>query len=185
MDGDPVVGEVPRQHLPMRAEPGQEPAVAGIGLDVDVAETAAEAVAHDPLEFLEPRARAGRHGHRMRVAGQQGIAGDAVGQRVDLVERQERVLLLDAQFGEHAAHRADLLVDQRTGGIGDMEQQIGLPGLLERGAEARDQPVRQVADEADRVAQEHRSPARQPPAPCAGVERREELVFSQHVGAGE
>ena len=42
-----------------------------------------------------------------------------------------------------------------------------------------------VADEADCVAEEHRPPARQPPPPRPCVERGEELVLGQFVGAGE
>ena len=57
--------------------------------------------------------------------------------------------------------------------------------FFERCLEAGDQMVRQIADETDRVAQQHRPPAGQLPAPRARVERGEQLVFGQHVGAGE
>ena len=60
-----------------------------------------------------------------------------------------------------------------------MQQQVGLAGFLERRLERRDQGVRQVADEADRVGQERVPAAAEPPAPGARVERREQLVLDQ------
>ena len=62
---------------------------------------------------------------------------------------------------------------------------MGLPGFFERGLETLDQVVRQIADEPDRVAQQHRPPAGQLPAARAGVERGEQRVLHEHVGAGQ
>ena len=121
----------------------------------------------------------------MRVAGEQPVAAARSAHGVDLVEHEQGVLLFDAELREHAADGGDLRVDQRARGVGDVEEQVGLAGLLERRPEAGDQAVGQVADEADGVGEEHRAPAGQPPAPGARVERGEELVLGEHVGAGE
>ena len=86
-------------------------------------------------------------------------AGDWVGEGVDLVGHQERVFLLDVEFLQHRPHGGNLGVDQRARGIGHMQEQVGLPGFLERGLEAGDQAVGQVADEPDRIADQHRPPA--------------------------
>ena len=107
----------------------------------------------------------------------QPVEPHAVGQRVDLVEHQQRVLLLDADLLQHLVGRGNLLVHRRIAAVGHVQQQIGLPGFFQRGLEARDQMVRQIADETDRVAQQHRPPAGQLPAAGAGVERGEQLVL--------
>ena len=84
---------------------------------------------------------------------------------------------LDADLFEHVVGRGDLIADGRVGRVGHVQQQVGLPGLFQRGLEAGDQMVRQVADEPDRVAQQHRPPAGQLPAAGAGVERGEQGVL--------
>ena len=45
--------------------------------------------------------------------------------------------------------------------------------------------MRQLADEADRIAEEHPAPVFQMPLPCARVERGEKLVLHIHPGASE
>ena len=61
--------------------------------------------------------------------------------------------------------------------IDHVQQQIGLDGFLQRGAERRDQAVRQMADEANRVRQHHGAPdSAGKYAPRRRVERREQLV---------
>ena len=66
-----------------------------------------------------------------------------------------------------------------------MEQQVGLAGLFEGGLERGDQAVRQVPDEADRVGQQRRAAAPEPPLAGPGVERGEQLVLDQHPGVGQ
>ena len=80
---------------------------------------------------------------------------------------------------------SDLALGLGAGGIDDVQEQVGLAGLLERGLERRDQGVRQVADEADRVGEQGLAAAAEPPAAGAGVERREQLVLDQDAGLGQ
>ena len=108
-----------------------------------------------------------------------------VGHGVDLVEHEQRRLLVDLQFRQHRADGGDLCVDQGTRCIGDVEQEVRLACFFQRGLEAGNQTVRQVADESHRVAEEHRPPSWQLPAAGAGVEGGEELVLGEHVGARE
>ena len=79
--------------------------------------------------------------------------------------------------------RGNLIVHGRIGAVGHVQQQMGLAGFLQRRLETLDQMVRQVADEPHRVAQQHRPPAGQLPAARAGVERGEQGILHEHVGA--
>ena len=66
-----------------------------------------------------------------------------------------------------------------------MQEDVGLAQLLERGAERGDELRRQVADEAHRVGDDRLAVAREAQAPRRRIERREELVLDQRVGARE
>ena len=73
-------------------------------------------------------------------------------------------LLNDQQLGhgggvdlvEHRAHGRDLTLGVGRAGVDDVHQVVGAGGDLERALERLDQPVRQVAHEADRVGEQHR-----------------------------
>ena len=106
-------------------------------------------------------------------------------QAVGLVEHQQRVLLLDADLLQHLVDRRDLVAHGRIADVGHVQQQVRLPRFLQRRLETGDQAVRQLADEPHRVAQQHRAPVRQLPAPRARVERGEQLVLDQHVRVGQ
>ena len=56
---------------------------------------------------------------------------------------------------QHLAHLFDALIAQRIAGIDDVQQQVRVARLLQRRAECRDQFVRQLAHEADRVGEHH------------------------------
>ena len=62
------------------------------------------------------------------------------------------------------------------GRVDDVQQQIGLHHFLERGAERRDQAVRQAIDEADRVRQQDLRPVGQPHLAQQRIERDEQRV---------
>ena len=89
------------------------------------------------------------------------------------------------ELGEHLDDGPDLLLGLGAGGVDDVQQQVGLAGLLERRLERGDQGVRQVADEADRVGEQGLPAPLEPPLAGAGVERGEELVLDQHARVGQ
>ena len=66
-----------------------------------------------------------------------------------------------------------------------VQQHIGVDGFFERRLEAGDEIVRQIADEADGVAEHDLGAALQFPGAGFGVERREELVVGIGAGGGE
>ena len=68
--------------------------------------------------------------------------------------------------------------------VDDVEQRQ-TSRLVERRFERRDQPVRQVLDEADGVADQHARHALGLEGAHGGVERGEKFVFDQHLAAGE
>ena len=77
---------------------------------------------------------------------------------------------------QHAIDRVDLRLGFRIGRVDHVQQQVGVPRFLEGRAERGEEVVRQIADEADRVAQQHLAPLREQPAAGPRVERGEELV---------
>ena len=70
-------------------------------------------------------------------------------------------------------------------GIDDVQQQIRGARLLERGPERRDQMVRQLTDEPDRVG--HAEPVPPADVDLAGerIERREQPILHEDVGTRE
>ena len=66
-----------------------------------------------------------------------------------------------------------------------MQQQVGLAGFFEGRLERRDQSMRQVTDEADRVGQKRIPAATELPAASARVESREQFIFDQDARLGE
>ena len=64
-----------------------------------------------------------------------------------------------------------------------MQQQVGVARLLERGAERRDEMVRQLADEADRVGEQHVRVLAEVDLARERVERGEQPVLDEHVRA--
>ncbi len=71
------------------------------------------------------------------------------------------------------------------GGVGDMNQQVGLARFFERAPECLHEPVRQIADKADSVGQEQGLTLREEEPPCGGIERREQCILRVHARRGE
>ena len=84
--------------------------------------------------------------------------------------------LARADLGEHLARDLELLLPARIRGVDDVEQERRLERLVERRPEARDEIVRQLLDEADRVADEDARLRFGLERAHGGVERREQLV---------
>src|SRR5262249_35053093 len=70
-------------------------------------------------------------------------------------------------------------------GVDDVQEQVGLAGLLERRLERGDERMREVPDEADRVREEDVAAAPELPAPGPRVERGEELVLDEDARVGQ
>ncbi len=76
-------------------------------------------------------------------------------EEIGFVENHQRGFALCADFFEHAVHRKDLFFGLRMAHVHDVDQQIRLHDLLQRGLESFDQPVRELANEADSVGEQH------------------------------
>ena len=86
-----------------------------------------------------------------------------------------------ADLAEHAPHRLDLLVEVRRGGVGHVQDDVGVGHLLQRRAERLHEVVRQLADEPHGVGDRRPAAARELELARGRVERREQLVGDQGV----
>jgi hypothetical protein len=84
-------------------------------------------------------------------------------------------------LGQHALDGFDVPLAVGIGGVDDVQQQIGLHHFLERGAERRDQAVRQAIDEADRVRQQDLRALREPDLAQQRIERDEQRVRDERL----
>jgi hypothetical protein len=66
-----------------------------------------------------------------------------------------------------------------------MEHEVSLVRLLERGAERGDEMVRKLADESDRVGEQHRRVLADLHLARQRVERREQAVLDVNLTTGE
>src|SRR5688572_3152273 len=110
---------------------------------------------------------------------------------VDLVPHQQLGHVAGADLGEHLVDFHGLRLACRRRSVDHVQQQVGVHGLLERGAERRYQPMRQVAHESDGVGQHHvarvglrlvRTHFGQPYAPRGRIQGGEQLVGGVGVG---
>ena len=104
---------------------------------------------------------------------------------VDLVEDADARHLVGADFLQHRVGDLELALETGIAGVDDVQQQAGVQGLVQGRLERGHQPVRQVLDEADGVADQHARHALGVERAHGGVERGEELVGDQHLAAGE
>ena len=82
-------------------------------------------------------------------------------------------------------HAAELLLGMGMAHIEHVQEHVGVHRFFERGAEAGDEVMRQIADEADGVGQEQLAAAVDLPGAGFGVERGEQLVVGIGAGGGE
>ena len=89
------------------------------------------------------------------------------------------------QLAQNLLHLRLLLLAVGRGRVAHVQQHLGLRHLFQRGAEAGDQRVRQVADEAHRVRQQNLAAAGQLDGAQLGVERGEHPRRLQDLRAGQ
>ena len=110
----------------------------------------------------------------------------ASGGDVGLVEHQQLGHGERPDLGEHGVHGVDLpLRDRRAELSTTWTRKSAFGGHLERALERLDQPVRQAADEADGVGEQHRLATGQRQPPGGRVEGGEQPVLDEHAGLGE
>ena len=158
-------------------------AALGVGdQDLHAALELRERLLQTRLELIEALPGLCRDRGGFRLPREQLRQGGAVAERVDLVEHVQARDVMRTEQLEDLLDGADLLDGLRRRSVRDHEQQIRVQGLFERRVKARDELVREVANEADRVGDQHGAPAAQPPGSGAGVERREQAVLGGDAG---
>ena len=92
---------------------------------------------------------------------------------------------LDAEVAQDLSDIMGLGLGVAMGDVADMEDQVGLDHLFQRGAEGRHQRGRQVRDEADGVGQDDPVAARQDDRAQRRIEGGEQHVGREHRRAGQ
>ena len=124
---------------------------------------------------------------RLPALGQKPVAMGLV-EQVDLVPDLDDAAGIGgvhAEVGKDLLHILGLGGGIGVGNVPQMQDEVGLHHLLQRGAEGGHQMGRQIGNEADRVRQDDRRAMRQAHAPQRGVERGEQHVLRQHARPGQ
>ncbi len=108
-----------------------------------------------------------------------------VADAIDLVEHEEARHGLRPDLLEHGFGHRELPLEPGIARVDDVEEQRRLQRLVEGRLERRDESVRKVLDEPDRVADEHARDGLRVQGAHRRVERREELVGDQHLAPRE
>lgn len=146
------------------------------------------AVQHDVAETLleDVDAFAGFEGD---ADGLVEVLGDGAalfrGAEVDFVEDDEHAFLVGVEFLEDLHGGFVELEDPFLAGVEDVDEEVGDDGFFERGFEGLDEPVGEIADEADGICQEELLAVGELDLAGGGVERGEELVFGEDLSAGD
>ena len=155
----------PLQHLGVLVEPGRGAELVRAELDRHRRPPAGQRALDRLKQVREALAADRRNEHGRRLGGRRALAGApraATARPVDLVPHLEDAAVLariDAELAEHLHHVLRLLLRLRRGDVADVQDEVGLQHLFERGAEGGDEHRRQIGDEADRVG-EDRPPRR-------------------------
>ena len=125
-------------------------------------------------------ARPGGDGHHVLAPGQDLAAG-----AVALVEHLDPGQAAGAKLGDQVVHHLRLLLPVGIGHVDDVEQEVGVFQLLQRGLERLHQLVGQLADKAHRVAEHHVQRVADGEQAAGGVQRVEQAVVGRDGRAGE
>src|SRR6266498_4854273 len=105
--------------------------------------------------------------------------------QIHLVEDQQSWNGVEVQFAQDAIDRGDLVFELRAGGVDQVDQQVGLLHLFQRGLERGEQVFRQVADEAHGVVDDDLLVARQPQSAAGRIERGEHSLLGGDLAVGQ
>lgn len=105
--------------------------------------------------------------------------------QIHLVEDEKPWNLVELELCEDPLDGRDLVLDLRTGGIDQVEEEVGLFHLFEGRLEGGEQIPRQIADEADGVVDDDLLFVREPEPAAGRVERREHPLFGDHLAVGQ
>ena len=158
MDDNSVFAVLRRKDFTFGSEISQQFSVLDGHLDINVVERATKCVAYNGVQTIKSHARFRRNCNRVRIAAGNHVHHCGVFDLIALVDDQQRVFFFDAKLCQYFINCLDLVKDRRVAAVGHVQQQVGLACFLKRRFETGDQTVRQVADEPDRVAQQHRAP---------------------------
>jgi len=111
--------------------------------------------------------------------------GNRARQPVNLVENHQRRLAFGGNFLEHSVDGRDLFFGLGVADIDNVQEQIRLDDLFERGFERFHQAVGQFFDEAHRIGQQNVLVGGQFQAAGGRIQRGEQFVLGQNGGAGE
>lgn len=104
---------------------------------------------------------------------------------INFVEDHQCRFAFSADFFEDGINRFDLFLRLRMADIDDVEEEIGLDDFLERRLESFDEPMRQFANEPDRVGEQHILVGGEAQSTGRGIERGEQFILGQDLGPGE
>src|SRR5512140_732712 len=134
---------------------------------------------HDRLAQLGEARSAGRRDPE--AAGVERLGGRPVG----LVVREEDAALLDAELLENLLGDGLLLGRRRRGRVDDVDEEVRVAHLGERGLEGRHEVVRELPEKPDRVREDDRAPADAVQAGVPRIERREQAVLGEFLRGRE
>ncbi len=145
-------------------------------------------------QFIQPLPRQRRNDQRLGLrAGLGRAAARGVFRRREVfgIEQirlvpdfhQPAVAGINAEIGEDRLDVGALRLGVLMRDVADMQDDVGLDDLLERRPKSRDQHRRQLGDEADGVGEDDLAAMRQRDRAQRRVERREQHVGGEHLGA--
>src|SRR2546430_2263955 len=127
---------------------------------------------HKPLDALT---HTRQNQHKAREPTLEKHQKHAILDTIHLVENHHLDFIHNADLLEHRAHGLDLHERLGERGVHNVKKKIRGEHLLEGRVKALDEAVREVADEADGVREEHHAAQSDLPRTHTRVERREEL----------
>ena len=131
----------------------------------------------------EPNPVRRRHGQTAREVREHLPRDPRVEESIDLVQDDDGRFVSGAQLLQRLLHSQAVLEGARMRYVNDVDEQVCLDDLLQRGPKSRHQCRGQLLDEPHGVGEQHLRARRQAHPPRGRVERGEQLVRREDVGA--